>query len=63
MRLIGNMLSMGIVMLIFAIYIGRVQITPEYYALFLKSVKVAFTIFAILCFGGIFASLARGKIR
>lgn len=63
MRLIGNMLSMGIVMLIFAIYIGRVQITPEYYAPFLKSVKVIFTIFAILCFGGVFASLARGKVR
>ena len=63
MRLIGNMLSMGIVMLMFATYIGRVQITPEYYPLFLRSMKTAFTIFAVLCFGGIFASLARGKIR
>lgn len=63
MRLTGNMLSMGIVMLLFVIYIGRVQITPEYYPLFLNSVKVAFIIFAILCFGGIFASLARGKVR
>jgi EmrB/QacA subfamily drug resistance transporter len=63
MRLTGQMLSMGIVMLIFATYIGRVQITPEYYPLFLTSVKIAFIIFATLCFGGIFASLARGKIR
>jgi MFS family permease len=63
MRLTGNMLSMGIVMLIFATYIGRVQITPEYYPLFVKSVKVAFTVFAVVCFGGIFASLARGKMR
>jgi len=63
MRLTGQMLSMGIVMLIFATYIGRVQITPEYYPLFLTSVKVAFIIFATLCFGGIFASLARGKVR
>lgn len=62
MRLIGNMLSMGIVMLIFSTYIGRVQITPEYFPLLLKSVKVAFFIFAILCFGGIFASFTRGKI-
>jgi hypothetical protein len=29
----------------------------------LTSVKIAFIIFATLCFGGIFASLARGKIR
>jgi len=63
MRLIGQMLSMGIAMLIFAIYIGKVQITPEYYPLFLRSAKVAFTIFAALCFGGIFASLVRGKMR
>ncbi|MGQ9632218.1 MAG: MFS transporter [bacterium] len=63
MRLTGQMLSMGIVMLIFSIYIGRVQITPEYYPLFLKSAKAAFTTFAALCFGGVFASLARGKVR
>jgi len=63
MRLIGNMLSMGIVMLIFATIIGRVQITPEHYPLFLKSVRIAFIIFAITCFGGIFASMARGKMR
>jgi MFS family permease len=63
MRLTGQMLSLGIAMLIFAIYIGRVQITPEHYPLFLKSAKVAFVVFAALCFGGIFASLARGKVR
>ncbi len=63
MRLTGQMLSMGIAMLIFAIYIGRVQITPEYYSLFLSSAKTAFTVFAVLCFVGIFASLARGKVR
>lgn len=63
MRLTGQMLSMGIVMLIFAIYIGKVQITPEYYSLFLTSMKIAFSLFALLCFGGIFASLARGRVR
>jgi EmrB/QacA subfamily drug resistance transporter len=63
MRLIGQMLSMGIAMLMFALYIGRVQITPEHYPLFLGSVKVAFIIFSVFCFGAIFASLARGKVR
>ncbi len=63
MRLTGQMLSMGIVMLIFAVYIGRVQITPEYYPFFVQSTKVAFIVFAALCFGGIFASLARGRVR
>ncbi len=63
MRLTGQMLSMGIAMLIFALYIGRVEITPGYYPLFLKSTQIAFGIFAVLCFAGIFASLARGKVR
>ncbi len=62
-RQIGMMLSMGITMLIFAIFIGRAEITPEYYPVFVRSLKTAFTIFAALCFAGIFASLARGKIR
>jgi len=62
-RNIGMVLSMGIAMLMFTVYIGRVEITPEYYPLFQQSMNTAFIIFAILCFGGIFASLARGKVR
>jgi len=61
MRQIGMMMSMGITMLIFAIRIGRVEITPEYYSAFLESMRFAFLIFSVLCFGGIFASLARGN--
>jgi EmrB/QacA subfamily drug resistance transporter len=63
MRLIGQMLSMGVITLIFALYLGRVQITPESISSFLKSARVAFLIFSITCFFGIFASLARGKIH
>ena len=63
MRLTGQMLSMGIAMLVFAVYIGRAEITPENYPAFLRSAKTAFTIFTVVCFGGIFASLARGKMR
>jgi hypothetical protein len=63
MRLTGQMLSMGLVMVIFALYIGRVQITPEYYPLFLKSAKTTFLLSAFLCGAGIFASLTRGKVH
>jgi MFS family permease len=63
MRVIGQMFSLAIVMLLFALYMGRAQVTPEYYPLFLKSMRMAFIICAVLCFGGIFASLARGKVR
>jgi EmrB/QacA subfamily drug resistance transporter len=63
MRLIGQMLSMGIAMVIFTLSIGSARITPEYYPQFLTSMKTAFMIFSSLCFLGIFASLARGKVR
>lgn len=63
MRLTGQMLSMGIAMVIFALHIGSARITPKNYPLFLTSMKTAYTIFASLCFGGIFASMARGKVR
>lgn len=63
MRLVGGMLSMGIVMIIFTLYMGVVKIIPEHYQAFLTSAKTAFVIFAILCLFGVFASLARGKVR
>jgi hypothetical protein len=63
MRLTGQALSMGIAMLIFAIYIGKERITPENFSDFLGSLKTAFILFAALCAGGVFASLARGRVR
>jgi len=61
MRLIGQMLSMGIVMLLFSLYMGRVQITPDSYHQFLNSVHTIFVIGMVLCIGGIFTSLVRDK--
>ncbi|MDD2440140.1 MAG: MFS transporter, partial [Methanosarcinaceae archaeon] len=63
MRLIGQMLSMGLSMMIFSIIIGRVELTPEYHVELLTSVHTAFSLFAFLCFIGIFASLGRGRVR
>ncbi len=63
MRLTGQMFSMGIAMLVFALRIGRVQITPEHFGAFLASARIIFTGSAVLCLGGVFASLARGKVR
>jgi EmrB/QacA subfamily drug resistance transporter len=62
MRLMGMMISMGIATLIFAIFIGRSQITIENSIEFLRSIHVAFIVFSLLCFAGIFASLIRGNI-
>ncbi len=37
MRLLGQMTSMGIAMVVIAVYMGKVEITPGYYVMFLKS--------------------------
>jgi EmrB/QacA subfamily drug resistance transporter len=63
MRMMGMAFSMGMTILMFSIYIGKVQITPEYYPAFLRCMKLGFVLFSVLCFAGIFASLARGKVR
>ncbi|MEO0225888.1 MAG: MFS transporter [candidate division WOR-3 bacterium] len=63
MRLLGQMVSMGITMLIFSFYLGPVPISADNHHLFLKSIRVAFIIYTLLSFSGIFASLARRKIR
>lgn len=63
MRILGMMFSMSVVTVIFSILIGRVQITVEQHVAFMGSLKSAFAFFAVLCFGGIFASLVRGRLR
>jgi len=63
MRLLGQMLSMGIATLVIALFIGRAQITPDFYPLLIKSVKIAFIIFSCFCAVGTFFSLARGDLR
>lgn len=62
-RQVGMMLSLGITMVIFSLVIGRVQITPDVHTQLLTSIRVAFTLFALLCTAGIWFSLSRGKIR
>ena len=60
-RLVGQMLSMGVAMMLFSLIIGRVEITPEYYPQFIRSLQYAFILFTVLCLLGIAASLKRGK--
>ncbi len=63
MRLTGQMLSMGIAMMVFASKMGKAPLTAGNYSLFLGSAKETFLIFACLCLAGTFASLARGRLR
>ena len=63
MRTTGQMVSMALAMLVFAVVIGRVEITPEHYSAFQHAVRVAFGIATGMCVAGTFASLARGNLR
>jgi len=63
MRMVGQMLSMGIATLVFSLFIGKVRIAPAIYPLFLNSMRVSFVIFFVLCCCGVFFSLARGRLR
>jgi EmrB/QacA subfamily drug resistance transporter len=60
MRLLGQTLSMGIAVIILAITIGKVTITPALYEEFLAGMQIAFISFAVLCMIGIIFSLIRG---
>jgi EmrB/QacA subfamily drug resistance transporter len=62
-RMVGQAFSMGFTMLVFALLLGRAEMSPAIYPLFLKSAKMLFLFFAVLCCGSIAASLARGNIR
>jgi EmrB/QacA subfamily drug resistance transporter len=63
MRLTGQMLSMGIAMTLFAVYIGQVEIGPANYPGLLTAIQTGFIIMTVLCAIGIYPSLARGRMR
>lgn len=60
-RSLGMAFSMGILMLLFSLYMGTAQITPEHYAAFVDSIRMALIIFAGFCVCCIVVSSVRGK--
>ena len=61
MRLLGQTFGMGLILVIFVVYIGAVQFTPQNYPDLLTSIKVTFIISVILSVIAVFASLARNR--
>jgi MFS family permease len=59
MRNLGMMLSMGIVMIVFALYMGTAAITPEVSAGFLASMHLIFLVFFVLTILGAIISLGK----
>jgi EmrB/QacA subfamily drug resistance transporter len=63
MRLTGQMFSMGITMLVFAVILGQHTLGAADNLLLLKSARIIYFILAVVCVFGIFASAARGKVH
>jgi EmrB/QacA subfamily drug resistance transporter len=63
MRWSGQLLSMALAMLVLALYVGRVEITPAQYPALLSALRITFFICAAVCCAGILASVARGKVQ
>lgn len=63
MRTVGMTFSMAIATILFAIFIGKAEISPDTYPAFSKSVKIAFIIFTVLSAIGIYFSSVRGKLN
>ena len=63
LRVVGQMLSMIVVTLIFALLIGRVQMTPASYAGLGESIRLSFWVMVLLCIPAAYFSLNRGNLR
>jgi EmrB/QacA subfamily drug resistance transporter len=63
MRLGGQMLSMGLAMLVMSVTMGAGAITPARHGGLVLATRLTFGLFAALCVAGVFASAARGNVR
>jgi hypothetical protein len=61
MRLTGQAFSMGIAMMALSLCVGDKVITPELHPQFMKSLHITFTVCAVLCLAGTYASSFRTK--
>jgi len=63
MRMVGQMMSMGIAMMLIALYIGKQTINPATFPGLIAAMRTGFVIFSVLSVLGIFSSLARHSRR
>jgi EmrB/QacA subfamily drug resistance transporter len=63
MRLVGQTLSIAVATLFISLYVGNVEVQNMPIPTFHDAFRTSFIVFAALCFIGVFASLARGKVH
>jgi len=63
MRILGQMTSMALVTLVFAVVIGQVKIEPSVFQSLQQAISFCFFISASLCIPGFIFSLVRGRMH
>jgi EmrB/QacA subfamily drug resistance transporter len=63
MRILGQLASMGLVSTVFALTMGRVEITPATYPALERALEASFLIAALICLLALACSLARGRLH
>ena len=63
MRIVGQMGSMVLVTLVFALSLGTAEIQPDNYPVLEKSIRTIFSIAAFLCLPAFCFSMARGRLH
>ena len=63
MRVLGQVLSLGIAALFLSVIVGSVELSHELADEFLDAFQISFIVFAAMCFLGVLPSLARGTVR
>lgn len=61
MRVLGQTFSMMIATIFISLFLGKMQLSQENSDLFLKCMKICFSIFTALCIPGVWFSLQRNK--
>jgi len=63
MRVLGQMNSMGLITVVFALLLGPVQIAPEHYPALMRSIQISFLAAAGMTGVAIYFSMVRGEIH
>jgi len=61
MRITGQSISMGVTMMMIAIFVGKSQISVENHLLFMNCLHYIFSIFVVLCILGVYTSMVRNN--
>jgi len=63
MRMTGQMLSMGVVMVVISVFMGQGAVTPELHGPFIGALRVSYCLLGAICAAGVVMSFSRGDVR